>query len=278
VQPEDLSDEVYYSIEQFFDEEFSEIRSAVKDDIEENWGSLPDGPFNTDPFIEPRLKILSERPKYAVYDCEIEDGLLRLFVSFRCDATIRCKEYRDKGKDFPLRTRRVTGLVTYEIPVNLTIDLEANEIEDFEIGDLAWEMMKWPKKQVRVDFAHRDEPWDIDRILQSPSSLSPDLLDKVRIIFDVVSPILGKPLELFERQFLREACPEKAIALWCRIIATWRAYREQYLQQRCTRAQGKAIIEALISIAAGGADKSSLGIEEEVAVRLVRCFEGWAKE
>ncbi len=141
--PDDFGENEFAMIEKFFTENYPEIRAAVREDIQDVWGSLPDGPFNTDPVIEPRLKVLSERPEYTIEDSTItEDGRLSLFITFRCDATIRCKKYQDNGDDLPLSTTKIMGGVTYEIPINLTIDIESGEIEDFEICDLAWK--KWP--------------------------------------------------------------------------------------------------------------------------------------
>ena len=51
----------------------------------------------------------------------------------------------DNGADLPLSATRITGGVTYEIPINLTIDMESGEVEDFDISDLAWEKWSnWP--------------------------------------------------------------------------------------------------------------------------------------
>src|SRR5712671_2942345 len=122
--PDNFGEWEFAIIEQFFTKNYAEIRAAVREDIREVWGSLPDGPFNTDPVIEPRLKVLSERPEYTIEDSTIEDGRLSLSIIFRCDATIRCKKYQDNGDDLPLSTTRITGGVTYEIPINLTIDIE----------------------------------------------------------------------------------------------------------------------------------------------------------
>lgn len=134
-------------IEQLFAERYDEIVEAVKQDVRE-WGSLPSGPFNADPLIEPRLKFLSRNPECSVVDSLLEDGKLSLFVIFRCQGVIRCKEYEDHGPDQPLSTRRFSGGVTYEIPVSVVVELDSFEVDEFEISDLAWEKWdNWPKQQ-----------------------------------------------------------------------------------------------------------------------------------
>jgi hypothetical protein len=121
------------------------IRAVVREDVEETWGSFPDGPFNTDPVFEPRLKRLSESPEYTIRGCSSEDGRPSVFVIFRCAAAIRCQRYRDNGADLPLSTTRITGRVTYEIPINFRIDIESGEVEIVQILDLAWRKSRdWP--------------------------------------------------------------------------------------------------------------------------------------
>jgi hypothetical protein len=133
-------------IENLFTKKFAKIRKAVRQDVR-MWGSFPSGPFNTDPLIEPRLKFLSNTPDYSVVESVLEDGRLSLFVIFWCDGVIRCEKYQEHGPDQPLSTTRFSGGVTYEIPATVVLDLETDEIEEFEIGDLAWEKWdNWPRQ------------------------------------------------------------------------------------------------------------------------------------
>jgi hypothetical protein len=143
--PEEPGEDVLIVIEESFTEQFPKIRAAVAEDIEEVWGSLPDGPFNTDPVIEPRLDALSRRPNYTVDDHRIEGSQRFLTVTFQCMATIQCKKYESHGDDLPLSTATMVGGVTYDIPVHFVIDIESGEVDDFEIGDLAWtKWANWP--------------------------------------------------------------------------------------------------------------------------------------
>jgi hypothetical protein len=135
---DDSGDSLHLVIQQAFNDNFPQIRSAVVENIEEVWGSLSDGPFNTDPFIEPRLEFLSERPNYTIDDDRIEDDRRRLAVTLQCFVGIRCEKYQDNGGDLPLTTTKAEHLVTYDVPVRLTLDDESRMVEDFEIGDLAW--------------------------------------------------------------------------------------------------------------------------------------------
>lgn len=124
-----------------YDEFFEVVRESV-----EMWGEFEEGPFNTDPLIEPRLHYLSENPLYSVVDSCVRQGKRHLCVFFSCDGTIRCDEYKDRGPDEPLSTTGFTGGVTFDIPVSLVVDLDSGDVEEFEISpDLAWEKWNnWP--------------------------------------------------------------------------------------------------------------------------------------
>jgi hypothetical protein len=136
-------------IRRLFTRGYRELVEAVKQDIE-MWGELNPGPFNTDPLIEPRLRYLSKNPEYSVVDSVTEGGKISLTVMFWCKATIRCKQYQDHGPDVPLSTTGFAGGVTYEIPVSGVIDVASGEIEEFEVGDIAWQKWaNWPSSQTQ---------------------------------------------------------------------------------------------------------------------------------
>ena len=95
-------------VKKLFARHYREIRAALKEDLE-GWGEIPSGPFNTDPLLEPRLKVLSKNPECWVEDSETRDGIRSLFVVYVCDATIRCKRYKDHGPDEPLSLEAIHG-------------------------------------------------------------------------------------------------------------------------------------------------------------------------
>ncbi len=106
---------------------------------------FPSGPFNTDPLLEPRLKVLSRNPECWDEDSETRNGIRSLFVVYVCDATIRCKRYRDNGPDQPHSLEQFTGGVTYAVPVSFEVDLESGESEVVDINCIAWQKWRhWP--------------------------------------------------------------------------------------------------------------------------------------
>jgi hypothetical protein len=123
-----------------FARHYREIRAALKEDLE-GWGEIPSGPFNADPLLEPRLAFLSKNPEGWIEDSETRGGIRSLFVVYVCDATIRCKRYRDNGPDEPLSLEQFTGGVTYEVPVSFEVNLESGESEVVDINCIAWQ--KW---------------------------------------------------------------------------------------------------------------------------------------
>lgn len=60
-------------VKKLFARHYREIRDALKEDLEA-WGEIPSGPFNTDPLLEPRLKVLSKNPEGWVEVSEITSG------------------------------------------------------------------------------------------------------------------------------------------------------------------------------------------------------------
>jgi hypothetical protein len=68
-------------------------------------------------------------------------------------------------------------------------------------------------------------------------SLSPDLLDQIRAVFDVIGPYIGMTLEQFEIGFMRDLDPESEVALWCSITAACRA--EHGPKHNCCRVLGQ---------------------------------------
>jgi hypothetical protein len=60
-------------------------------------------------------------------------------------------------------------------------------------------------------------------------SLPPDLLGHIRAVYNVIGPYLGKTLDQFEIDFMRDMHPEREVALWCGIAKAWLAYDEDFL-------------------------------------------------
>ena len=60
-------------------------------------------------------------------------------------------------------------------------------------------------------------------------SLPPELLDQIKVVFDLLGPYLGTSLEQFEINFMRDADPDKEVAAWICIMAAWIDYHEKYV-------------------------------------------------
>ncbi|MCI0705769.1 MAG: hypothetical protein L0241_32310 [Planctomycetia bacterium] len=131
-------------VKKLFKRHYEEIRAAIKEDLE-GWSEMPDGPFNTDPILEPRLAFLSKNPEGWIEDSETRDGIRTVFVIYVIDATIRCRRYKDNGPDQPLTEEPFVGIVTYEVPVSFEIDVESKQSEFIDINSIAWQKgCHWP--------------------------------------------------------------------------------------------------------------------------------------
>lgn len=129
-----------------------------------------------------------------------------------------------------------------------------------------------------------NEPEHIDPNQVRPSpiqheSLSPELLEHVRAVYDVVGPYLATTLEQFEIGFMRDMQPESEVAAWCGITAAWIAYHEQHLGDELLPDEDeKKLLGALIAISAGVEDAEALGVSVDVGQRLLACYDGLAEE
>jgi hypothetical protein len=109
-------------------------------------------------------------------------------------------------------------------------------------------------------------------------ALPPELLERVRTIFDVIGPYTGMNLEQFEVGFMRDMHPEGEVAVWCSITAAWLAYHEKYLNDETLpdQQEGK-MLGALIAISTGVDDASKLNVPPEVGSRLLQCYNDLGK-
>jgi hypothetical protein len=104
-------------------------------------------------------------------------------------------------------------------------------------------------------------------------SLSPELLDLIRAVYDVIGPYLGMTLEEFEVGFMRDMHPYSEVALWCRIAKGWLAYHERFSRTEALSAEDeKKLLGALIAISSGVEDPARLNLPIEVGRRLIECY------
>lgn len=106
-------------------------------------------------------------------------------------------------------------------------------------------------------------------------SLPPELLDRVKAVYDVIGPYLGTTLEQFEVSLMRDSDPESEVVVWCSITAAWLAYHEEHTDDEALPDEDeKKLIAALIVISTGVEDVDQLGVTAEVGRRLLACYNG----
>ena len=105
-------------------------------------------------------------------------------------------------------------------------------------------------------------------------SLSPELLDQIKAVFDVIGQYLGMTLEEFEIGFMRDMHPESEVALWFRITKAWLAYHEDFQgNETLPNEEERKLLGALIAISSGIEYVSKLNVPVEVGRRLVQCYD-----
>lgn len=119
-------------------------------------------------------------------------------------------------------------------------------------------------------------PTDPENIRPGPirnESLSPDLLELIRAVYDVVGRYLSTTLEDFEIGFLRDTSPQEEVAVWCSITAAWIAYHEKHIGNALlTDSVEKKLLAALIAISTGVQDPAALGVPTDVGHKLLECY------
>jgi hypothetical protein len=124
------------------------------------------------------------------------------------------------------------------------------------------------------------EPIDPKDLRSGPirhETLSPDLLEHVRAVYDVVGPYLDTTLEQFEIGFMRDMHPEDEVAVWCSIIGAWIAYHEKYINaQPLAEKDERKLLAALIAISTGVEDAEALGVPVDVGRNLIACYDALA--
>ena len=121
------------------------------------------------------------------------------------------------------------------------------------------------------------EPIDPRQVRSGPirnSSLSPELLEHIRAVYDVIGSYLETTLEQFEINFMRDMHPEDEVAIWCCITAAWLNYHEEHLEDELLPDDDeKKLISALIAISTGVEDVDALGVPTDVGRKLLECYD-----
>ena len=128
-----------------------------------------------------------------------------------------------------------------------------------------------------------NEPREVDPKQLRPGpirneSLSPELLERIKAVFDVIGPYMNMNLEQFEIGFMRDMHPESEVALWCSITAAWLAYHEKYRgDEALPDEEERHMLGALIAISTGVDDVARLNVPAEVGRRLLQCYDDLRK-
>ena len=110
-------------------------------------------------------------------------------------------------------------------------------------------------------------------------SLSPELLEQINAVFDVIGPYLDTNLEKFELNFMRDLHPESEVAIWFSITAAWISYHEKYLNdETLPDEEERSLLGVLLAISMGVDDVSEMKVPEEVGRRLLQCYDSLGQE
>lgn len=126
------------------------------------------------------------------------------------------------------------------------------------------------------------EPIDPKNLRPGPirnESITPEILEQIRAVYDVIGNFVSTSLEQFEIGFMRDANPEDEVAIWCSITAAWLAYHEQHLgDEFLSDEDEKKLLAALISISTGVEDLEALGVPPDVGQKLLDCYDNLGEE
>jgi len=105
------------------------------------------------------------------------------------------------------------------------------------------------------------------------ASLPVDLLEKIRVLFHTVGRYVYDEkytLEQWETGFMRDAHPEREVAVWSRIACAWKQYHVRHLEDEVRNYKyEQRLVTALIGISTGS---DQLGVPPLVEQRLRDCW------
>ena len=127
----------------------------------------------------------------------------------------------------------------------------------------------------------KDEYIDPNELNSGPirhESLSPELLQTIQAVYDLVGPYMDTTLEQFEINFMRDMNPEDEVAVWCSITAAWVAYHEKHLGgELLSDEEERKLIAVLISISTGVENVDVFDVPTEVGRKLLACYDELGK-
>ena len=117
------------------------------------------------------------------------------------------------------------------------------------------------------------DPNDIQAGPIRNESLSPELLERIRAVHDVIGKFISNSLEQFEISFMRDANPDDEVVIWCSITAAWLDYHEKYLNEELlSDKEEKKLIGALVAISTGVENVTVLPVPPDVGKKLLDCY------
>jgi hypothetical protein len=126
------------------------------------------------------------------------------------------------------------------------------------------------------------DPIDPSQIKSGPirnESLSPEVIEQMEAVYEVIGPYLGQTLEQLEVAIMRDSCPEDEAIIWVSITAAWDDYHEKYLHgEVLDDDEERKIVAALIAISTDQEDVTKLPVPVEVGTRLLECYDGLAED
>ena len=129
-----------------------------------------------------------------------------------------------------------------------------------------------------------NEPQNIDpsKIRIGPirhESLSPELLERISAVYEVIGPYLDTNLEKFELNFMRDSHPENEVAIWMSITAAWISYHETYLNNELLSDEDeRKILGSLLAISMGITDVTKMKVNDDVGRKLLECYDSLGQE
>ena len=110
-------------------------------------------------------------------------------------------------------------------------------------------------------------------------SSSPEPLNYIEAVFDVIVPYLGMTLKQFEIVFMRDSDLKCEVIDWHAITAALQAYHEKFLGNgTLSENEDKKLFGALILISTGVEDATKLNVGVDVGRKLIQCYDDLGKE
>jgi hypothetical protein len=118
---------------------------------------------------------------------------------------------------------------------------------------------------------------DVSKIRPGPirhETLSEDVLTAIQFSYETVGHYVKPTLEQYELDFMRDAQPEREVAVWLRIAFAWQLYHERYITNTVlSDEQETNLVITLVLISMGVTDpKQHTKVTTTVGTDLLKCW------